>query len=260
MTAFALFVALCAQVAVRLPWTPVPITGQTFAVLVAGGALGAWRGAGSLTIYMLLGIALPVFAPGASPTDGTWDAHFILPWSGSNGLVWSLSSGGYIVGFILAAALVGWLAERGWDRRQWVHLAMFLGNVLLYVPGLLWLNIDAAEGDWAKTLEWGLYPFHRRRPDEADAGVADAAGGVGGGGEVREERSAARRRRRPGAVVGLIAGQLASTTPAPYAHALRRARHERRPALGQPPAASPEPPCPSLPARRRHPQDRCPRG
>ena len=159
MTAFALFVALCAQVAVRLPWTPVPITGQTFAVLVAGGALGAWRGAGSLTIYMLLGIALPVFAPGASPTDGTWDAHFILPWSGSNGLVWSLSSGGYIVGFILAAALVGWLAERGWDRRQWVHLAMFLGNVLLYVPGLLWLNIDAAEGDWAKTLEWGLYPF-----------------------------------------------------------------------------------------------------
>ena len=54
---------------------------------------------------------------------------------------------------------MGWLAERGWDRRQWVHLSMFLGNALLYVPGLLWLNIDAADGDWAKTLEWGLYPF-----------------------------------------------------------------------------------------------------
>ena len=160
MVGFALFVSLCAQIAIRLPWTPVPITGQTFAVLVTGGALGAWRGAGSLGIYMLMGSAcLPVFAPGAEATGGTWDAHFILPWSGSCGLVWSLSSGGYIVGFVAAAALVGWLAERGWDRRQWVHLSMFLGNALLYVPGLLWLNIDAADGDWAKTLEWGLYPF-----------------------------------------------------------------------------------------------------
>ncbi|MDE2899803.1 MAG: biotin transporter BioY [Chloroflexota bacterium] len=160
MVGFAFFVALCAQIAVRLPWTPVPITGQTFAVLVTGGALGAWRGAGSLGIYMLMGSAcIPVFAPGAESTAGSWDAHFILPWSGSCGLVWSLSSGGYIVGFILAAGLVGWLAEQGWDRKQWVHLSMFLGNAVLYVPGLLWLNIDAADGDWAKTLEWGLYPF-----------------------------------------------------------------------------------------------------
>ena len=63
MSGFALLVALCAQIAVRLPWTPVPITGQTFAVLVTGGALGAWRGAGSLSIYMVMGmIAVPVFA------------------------------------------------------------------------------------------------------------------------------------------------------------------------------------------------------
>lgn len=159
MVGFALFVALCAQIAVRLPWTTVPITGQTFAVLVAGGALGAWRGAGALSIYMLLGIAMPVFAPGSGVVEGTWGVHFILPWSGADGVVWSLSSGGYIVGFIAAAALVGWLAERGWDRKQWVHLSMFLGNAVLYIPGLLWLNIDAADGDWAKTLEWGLYPF-----------------------------------------------------------------------------------------------------
>ncbi len=91
MVGFAFFVALCAQVAIRLPWTPVPITGQTFAVLVTGGALGAWRGAGALSIYMLMGsVCLPVFAPGAEATGGTWDAHFILPWSGSCGLVWSL--------------------------------------------------------------------------------------------------------------------------------------------------------------------------
>lgn len=160
MVGFALFVAVCAQVAIRLPWTPVPITGQTFAVLVTGGALGAWRGAGALTVYMFMGsLCLPVFAPASGVTEGLWDLHFILPWSGSCGLVWSLSSGGYIVGFILAAGLVGWLAERGWDRKQWGHLAMFLGNAVLYVPGLIWLNIDAASGDWVKTLEWGLYPF-----------------------------------------------------------------------------------------------------
>ena len=67
MVGFALFVALCAQVAVILPWTTVPITGQTFAVLVAGGALGAWRGAGSLLIYLVMGmVALPVYAPRSS--------------------------------------------------------------------------------------------------------------------------------------------------------------------------------------------------
>src|SRR3990172_3786365 len=137
MVGFAGFVALSAQIAVRLPWTTVPITGQTFAVLVAGGALGAWRGVGSLSIYMLMGmIGMPVFAPGFAGVDGTWDAHLILPWDGTHAFVWDISSGGYIVGFLLAAALVGFLAERQWDRKPWVHLAMFLGNVTLYVPGI----------------------------------------------------------------------------------------------------------------------------
>ena len=160
MVGFALFVALAAQIAVRLPWTTVPITGQTFAVLVAGGALGARRGAGSLVIYMLMGMAaIPVFAPPASALslDGTWGAHFILPWLGNSGMPWSIASGGYIVGFILAAYVTGLLAERSWDRKSWGSLAMLAGNAVLYVPGLLWLHTFV--GDWSKTMEFGLYPF-----------------------------------------------------------------------------------------------------
>ena len=159
MVGFAAFVALFAQIQVRLPWTVVPITGQTFAVLVAGGALGAWRGAGSLTIYMLVGMfILPVFTPGGAQTSGTWDVHFILPWRGTEELLWNLPSGGYIVGFIIAAALVGYLAERRWDRGQWLHLGMLLGAAVLYVPGLLWLAYDL-DVSLARSLELGLYPF-----------------------------------------------------------------------------------------------------
>ena len=178
MMGFAGFVALCAQIAVRLPWTTVPITGQTFAVLVAGGALGAWRGAGSLSIYMLMGmIGMPVFAPGFAGVDGNWDAHFILPWDGTHAFVWDISSGGYIVGFILAAGLVGFLAERQWDRKPWIHVGMLLGNLVIYIPGILWLayligtdwvhpaagkplaDLIAGSGTWDKALEGGLYPF-----------------------------------------------------------------------------------------------------
>ena len=179
---FAGFVALCAQIVIRLPWTTVPITGQTFAVLVTGGALGAFRGASALTLYMLLGMmSIPVFAPGSSATTGTWDVHFIFSssppfWDGTHALPWDIPSGGYIVGFIFAAALVGYLAERHWDRKQWVHLGMFLGNVVLYVPGILWLayliatdwihpvgeplgDLIAGSGTWDKALKGGLYPF-----------------------------------------------------------------------------------------------------
>ena len=168
---FAWFVALCAQIAVHVPWTPVPITGQTFAVLVTGGALGAARGGASLSVYMLMGIiGIPVFAPTLGDT-GDWYVHFILSasgsWDGTADLVWNLGSGGYIVGFILSAMLVGWLAERQWDRKPWVHLGMLLGNVTLYVPGLLWLAYWIASRDllaedaglWGQTLDWGLYPF-----------------------------------------------------------------------------------------------------
>ena len=168
---FAWFVALCAQIAIKVPWTPVPITGQTFAVLVTGGTLGAWRGGASLSVYMLMGIiGIPVFAPTLGDT-GEWYIHFIVSssghWDGTAKFVWDLASGGYIVGFIASAILVGWLAERRWDRGPWVHLGMLMGSVALYVPGLLWLAwwiasrdlVAEGAGLWGQTMEWGLYPF-----------------------------------------------------------------------------------------------------
>jgi len=174
---FSAFVSVCAQIAVRLPWTTVPITGQTFGVLITGGTLGAWRGAGALTLYMMLGaLNLPVFAPSSATTTGSWDLHFILPWSGSAGMPWDISSGGYILGFIMAAALVGYLAQHQWDRKPWVHFGMLLGNIVLYVPGVLWLaylvgsgwihpvgqplgDLIAGSGTWDKALKGGVYPF-----------------------------------------------------------------------------------------------------
>ena len=171
---FALFVAVCAQFSLRIPTTTVPITGQTFGVLVTGGALGSRRGGLSVLIYMLLGmISVPVFAPSLSFL-GEKTVHLLLPWSGTSGLVWSMSSGGYIVGFILAAYLVGMLAERGWDRRASVPLAMIIGNLVIYVVGLPWLGIHILNNDGLRgyfegvypdagivqmTLKGGLYPF-----------------------------------------------------------------------------------------------------
>ena len=181
---FAFFTAVFAQIAIRFPGTTVPITGQTFAILVTGGALGSKRGALSMLVYMLMGMfLLPVFAPPSSLLSQE-TVHFILPWAGiggqvwdmSNLLVWDMSSGGYIVGFILGAYLVGLLAEREWDRRAIVSLAMVVGNLSVYVVGLPWLAwfiafstipgldltyYDAIVGNDVldKTLRGGLYPF-----------------------------------------------------------------------------------------------------
>ena len=178
MAGFALLVALLAQIQVRVPWTPVPITGQTFGALIAGGALGMKRGVGALLIYIVIGtLGAPVFTPPNNVTAGEWDLHFILPWSGNDGVLWHISSGGYIVGFALAAGLVGYLCERRWDRGPWVHVAMLLGSVAIYVPGLLWLaylistdwvapggsrpisELIAGSNVTEKTLSGGLYPF-----------------------------------------------------------------------------------------------------
>ena len=156
---FPFLVAVCAQVAIKIPTTTVPITGQTFAVLLTGGALGSRRGGLSMLVYMLLGMAgLPVFAPGSSPLGDQQVLHFILPWSGSEGLVWAMSSGGYIVGFVIAAYLVGLLAERGWDRHSAVPLAMLIGNIAIYVVGLPWLGIHIANNDGLHGYFEGIYP------------------------------------------------------------------------------------------------------
>ena len=141
-----LLVALLAQVKIPLGFTPVPITGQTFAVLLVGAMLGGWRGGAALAVYALAGAGLPFFAGGAS------------------GWFWTLPSGGYIVGFIPAAALVGWLCQRGWNRRPWLLAAMLLANAVIYLPGLIQLNLflppDAATA-WGCADVWqcGLLPF-----------------------------------------------------------------------------------------------------
>ena len=170
---FTFVVILFAQIAVKLPFTPVPITGGTLGVLLAGGALGANRGAASLVLYMLVGIVgIPVFAPTSGALEGQL-VHFILPWLGESDLIWDRASGGYIVGYVGAAWVVGRLSERGWDRSWRVLLALLAGNVVLYVPGLAWLWFWAAnlasEGTreaWmaagtplGATLQWGLWPF-----------------------------------------------------------------------------------------------------
>jgi len=154
---FSLLVTVFAQIAIRLPFTPVPITGQTLAVLLTGGALGANRGAASLALYLLLGtVGLPFFAPSGAALEGEL-IHFIFPWEGTGAAFWTLASGGYVVGFVAAAYVVGRLAERGWERGWSVTVAMLLGNVLIYVPGLLWLAYKIDSFDNA--LVFGLYPF-----------------------------------------------------------------------------------------------------
>jgi biotin transport system substrate-specific component len=135
--------ASSAQVAIQLPFTPVPITGQTFAVLLVGASLGAVRGSSSALLYLLVGVAgAPVYAHGAAGFS-----------------VITGASGGYLVSYPFASALTGWLAERRWDRRFSSAVgAMLTGNVLIYLFGLSWLAVVLGTG-LEKTLELGLYPF-----------------------------------------------------------------------------------------------------
>jgi biotin transport system substrate-specific component len=139
----ATLISLAAQVAIPLPFTPVPITGQTFAVVLVGAALGTARGGAAGLLYILIGIlGAPVYADAAHG------------WG-----VFSGATGGYLVACPLAAALTGFLAERGWDRRFSSAIgAMLTGNVLFYLIGLPWLAVVLNTG-LTKTLELGLYPF-----------------------------------------------------------------------------------------------------
>ena len=137
------FVALAAQVSIGLPFTPVPITGQTFAVVLVGASLGALLGLASLGLYLLVGaLGAPVYADG----NHGWD-------------VLTGPTGGYIVGFVLAAVLTGLLAQRRWDRRfSSAVAAMLSGNVVIYLVGLAWLA-EKLDTGLEKTFELGLYPF-----------------------------------------------------------------------------------------------------
>jgi biotin transport system substrate-specific component len=136
----SLLIALSAQAIFRLPFSPVPVTGQTLAVVLVGALLGSHRGAASAAAYLLEGLlGWPVFAGGASGP-----AYVAGP------------TGGYLLGFIAAAYVTGWLAERAWDRHVLkTALAMLAGNVVIYACGLSWLAWFAG----AQTLKMGLLPF-----------------------------------------------------------------------------------------------------
>jgi biotin transport system substrate-specific component len=148
----AVVIALSAAVSIRLPDNPVPITGQTFGVLLTAGALGGRRGAVAAFLYVAIGVVgLPAFAEGrgglgviASVADG----RLILG-----------ATGGYLIGFIVAAALVGRLAEREWDRRLPRSVAaMLIGNAAIYAVGLPWLAV-ATGYSAAETIAKGLVPY-----------------------------------------------------------------------------------------------------
>lgn len=136
----ATFVAITAQV--YIPTLPVPFTGQTFGVLVVGGALGFRRGALALLLYLAVGAVLPVYAEGDLGVG-----HLFGP------------TGGYLIGFVVAAAAVGRLAELGWDRRLPGALgAMFIGTVLIYAIGVPWLKVTL-DLPWSEAVALGLTPF-----------------------------------------------------------------------------------------------------
>lgn len=144
VTAGAAFVGVAAQVAVPLPFTPVPLTGQTFAVLLTVAALGMWRGLAAMSLYAVAGLAgVPWFAGASTAFKG-------------GALVVSF---GYVLGFVAAAALVGWLAQRGATRTAPRTAGlMVLGNVVIYTFGALWLAA-ALSVPLSNAISLGVTPF-----------------------------------------------------------------------------------------------------
>jgi biotin transport system substrate-specific component len=137
----AAFVALCARIVI--PTQPVPFTGQTFGVLVVGGALGTRRGVAALLLYLAVGlVGLPVYAEQKSGVDTFLGV-----------------TGGYLIGFVAAAALVGRFAELGWDRRLPGALAAFgIGSLIIYAIGVPWLKLVTGVS-WAEAVALGMTPF-----------------------------------------------------------------------------------------------------
>ena len=144
----ALFTALCAQVSIRLGFTPVPLTGQTFAVLSVGGILGTRRAMASQALYWALGaVGLPFYSDAA----GGWKAA-------------TGSTFGYFIGFVIAAGVVGWFADRRDDRNYISSLsAMFMASGIIYAFGALWLshslNIPLYSDKGGSALDYGVTPF-----------------------------------------------------------------------------------------------------
>lgn len=139
--------AACARTSFHASFSTVPVTGQTFGVLLIGAVYGSRLGAATLTVYLAEGAAgMPVFAGGLSGVSAI-----------------ATPSGGYLFGFIIAAFIVGWFAERAWDRSRWIVLPMLLGNAAIYVPGVFWLHqqfaVVGTPISWSTALDYGLWPF-----------------------------------------------------------------------------------------------------
>lgn len=138
-------VAVAAQIKVPVPGSPVPVNLGTFAVLTIGAAYGPRLGLATIIAYMGIGaLGFDVFASSSAE---------------ANGLEYMMGgTGGYLVGYVLAVAALGWFARLGWDRSApKMALAMLIGNALIYVPGLLWLG--QLYGWDQPILAWGLTPF-----------------------------------------------------------------------------------------------------
>ena len=137
------FIAVMAQVSLPVPGSPVPVTGQTLAVLLVGTTYGARLGVATFSTYMLAGIAgAPIFAGGTYGIDRVLGA-----------------TGGYLFGMLLASAVLGFLAERRADQKFSTSFpALLLGNLIIFSFGLTWLHFSL-DLTWAKTFSMGLTPF-----------------------------------------------------------------------------------------------------
>jgi biotin transport system substrate-specific component len=145
VVAGSLLIAGLAQISIKLPITPVPFTGQTLGVLLVGGALGPTLGVASILLYLAEGaIGLPFFADGAS---------------GADTLGFASATAGYLWAFVIAGAVVGWLARRGWDRNIVSAIAaMVIGEVIIFSIGVPWLAA-AADLPGSVALDLGFYKF-----------------------------------------------------------------------------------------------------
>src|SRR5688572_22612741 len=141
IAAGTLFVILCARIVI--PTQPVPFTAQTFGVLVVGGALGFRRGVAALLLYLAIGaVGLPVYSEGRAGLT-----------------VIQGVTGGYLIGFVVAAGVVGRLAELGWDRRIGGALAaMAIGTAIIYAIGVPWLKVTAGL-PWPDAVAAGMTKF-----------------------------------------------------------------------------------------------------
>ena len=141
------FISLLAQIAIPVPGSPVPVTGQTLAVLLIGTTYGARLGVLTFATYLLAGVAgAPIFAPSATSAN-----HGIDRLIGA--------TGGYLVGMLIASFVLGYLADRKADQKFRTSFpALLLGDAIIFTFGLLWLQ-QTLDLSWAKTIAAGFTPF-----------------------------------------------------------------------------------------------------